>query len=70
MNDIPNIYDASNIILILRYEAVKRRIHQILDWPLSHPETYEKLGIKPPAGLLLHGPSGKTFINFDELISP
>ncbi|CAG8601117.1 9091_t:CDS:2, partial [Paraglomus occultum] len=40
------------------YEAVKRRVHQILDWPLSHPETYEKLGIKPPAGLLLHGPSG------------
>ena len=52
-------YDAYNIILILRYEAIKRRINQILDWPLSHPETYERLGIKPPAGLLLHGPSGK-----------
>jgi 26S proteasome regulatory subunit T2 len=26
--------------------------------PLTHPEYYEEMGIKPPKGVILHGQSG------------
>ncbi|WP_406817266.1 AAA family ATPase [Mycobacterium sp. M23085] len=33
-------------------------------WPLQHPDTFARLGIEPPRGVLLYGPPGcgKTFI--------
>jgi hypothetical protein len=33
-------------------------------WPLQHPETFERLGVDPPRGVLLYGPPGcgKTFV--------
>jgi transitional endoplasmic reticulum ATPase len=33
-------------------------------WPLQHPDTFARLGVDPPRGVLLYGPSGcgKTFI--------
>jgi transitional endoplasmic reticulum ATPase len=41
-----------------------REIREMIEVPLRHPELFEKLGIKPPRGVLLHGPpgTGKTLI--------
>ena len=27
---------------------------------MTHPEYYEEMGIKPPKGVILYGPPGKT----------
>ena len=37
---------------------VKDKLMQAAIWPLLYPETYAKLGITPPRGILLHGPPG------------
>ncbi|RLF99119.1 MAG: AAA family ATPase, partial [Thaumarchaeota archaeon] len=39
-------------------EQVKRRLIEAVEWPLKYPEKFEKLGIKPPKGILLYGPPG------------
>jgi len=41
-----------------------RRIREMIELPLRHPEIFERLGIDPPKGVLLHGPPGcgKTLI--------
>ena len=31
---------------------------QLVEWPLVHPEIYDHLGVEPPRGVLLCGPSG------------
>ncbi|KAG9321616.1 hypothetical protein KVV02_006720 [Mortierella alpina] len=41
------------------YSGVKGRVHQALHWPLTNPETFKRMGVRPPTGLLLYGPSGK-----------
>ena len=40
------------------------KVREMVELPLKHPEIFEKLGIQPPAGVLLHGPpgSGKTLL--------
>jgi transitional endoplasmic reticulum ATPase len=45
-------------------EDVKQQLKETVEWPLTNPEGFERLGIKPPRGLLLYGPpgSGKTLI--------
>jgi len=39
-------------------------IREMIELPLRHPELFERLGIAPPKGVLLHGPpgTGKTLI--------
>ena len=37
---------------------VKENLQEAVEWPLKHPERFTKLGIKPPKGILLHGPPG------------
>jgi transitional endoplasmic reticulum ATPase len=41
-----------------------RRIREMIELPLRFPEAFERLGIRPPKGVLLHGPPGcgKTLI--------
>ncbi|CRL00704.1 CLUMA_CG013961, isoform A [Clunio marinus] len=43
---------------------LKLKLKQIVEWPINHPETFARLGIKPPRGLLMFGPPGcsKTMI--------
>uniref|UniRef100_A0A182NDH8 AAA+ ATPase domain-containing protein n=1 Tax=Anopheles dirus TaxID=7168 RepID=A0A182NDH8_9DIPT len=45
-------------------DELKLKLRQIIDWPIHHPELFERLGIKPPRGLLMFGPPGcsKTMI--------
>ena len=41
-----------------------RKIREMVELPLKHPEIFEQLGIEPPKGVLLHGPpgTGKTLL--------
>lgn len=41
-----------------------RRIREMIELPILHPEIFDKLGINPPNGVLLHGPpgTGKTLL--------
>jgi len=41
-----------------------RMVREMIELPLRHPEIFQKLGIRPPQGLLLFGPpgTGKTLI--------
>ena len=45
-------------------DEVKETLREIIEWPLKSPETFEKMGIKPPTGVLFYGPPGcgKTLI--------
>jgi transitional endoplasmic reticulum ATPase len=42
----------------------KQALTEAVLWPLQHPETFERLGVDPPRGVLLYGPPGcgKTFV--------
>lgn len=41
-----------------------QKIREIIELPMKHPELFDRLGIEPPKGVLLHGPpgTGKTLI--------
>jgi transitional endoplasmic reticulum ATPase len=41
-----------------------KKIREMVEVPLKHPEIFERLGIEPPKGVLLHGPpgTGKTLL--------
>ncbi|GBC69625.1 ATP-dependent zinc metalloprotease FtsH [archaeon HR01] len=38
--------------------TVKQKLIEVVEWPLKYPEKFQKLGIKPPKGILLYGPPG------------
>jgi len=39
-------------------EELKQKLIEAVDWPLSHPKIFERMGINPPRGILLYGPPG------------
>ncbi|MFB6470779.1 MAG: AAA family ATPase, partial [Vulcanisaeta sp. AZ3] len=45
-------------------EEAKRKIRELIELPLRHPEIFRHLGIEPPKGVLLIGPpgTGKTLL--------
>lgn len=45
-------------------QGAVRKVREVVQLPLKHPEIFFQLGIDPPRGVLLHGPSGtgKTLI--------
>ncbi|CAG8756403.1 15719_t:CDS:2, partial [Acaulospora morrowiae] len=47
-----------DIMVYFRYEDLKRKIEKMVKLPLTHSDTYARLGLKPTSGLLLYGPSG------------
>ena len=42
----------------------KQALTEAVLWPLQHPDTFTRLGVDPPRGVLLYGPPGcgKTFV--------
>ncbi len=45
-------------------ESTKQALKEAVEWPLKHRESFERLGIRPPRGILLYGPpgTGKTLL--------
>lgn len=39
-------------------ENVKKKLRQAVEWPVLHRDTFERLGLRPPRGVLLYGPPG------------
>ncbi len=45
-------------------DQVIQRVREMIELPMKHPELFQRLGIDPPKGVLLHGPpgTGKTLL--------
>ncbi|XP_033071077.1 ATPase family protein 2 homolog isoform X2 [Trachypithecus francoisi] len=58
--DVPNVSWSD----IGGLESIKLKLKQAVEWPLKHPESFIRMGIQPPKGVLLYGPPGcsKTMI--------
>ncbi|MCC6022993.1 MAG: CDC48 family AAA ATPase [Desulfurococcaceae archaeon] len=39
-------------------DEVKQQLREVVEWPLKYPESFKRLGIEPPKGVLLYGPPG------------
>ncbi|KAJ3515828.1 hypothetical protein NLJ89_g1506 [Agrocybe chaxingu] len=38
--------------------GVIQKLKEAVEWPLLHPEAFQRLGVRPPKGVLLYGPPG------------
>jgi transitional endoplasmic reticulum ATPase len=38
--------------------AVKHKLQQAIEWPFRYAASFRRLSIRPPRGILLHGPPG------------
>src|SRR5512136_2666747 len=39
-------------------ESVKQELREAVEWPIKTPEIFERMGIRPPKGIMLFGPPG------------
>ena len=39
-------------------KEVQEQLKEMVEWPLEHPDSFKRLGIKPPRGILMFGPPG------------
>ncbi len=39
-------------------DEVKDALKEAVEWPLKNPDSFKRLGVKPPHGILLYGPPG------------
>ncbi|MGO8705056.1 MAG: CDC48 family AAA ATPase [Candidatus Brocadiia bacterium] len=39
-------------------QKVKEQLVESIEWPLKHPDLFQRAGVKPPKGILLAGPPG------------
>ncbi|MFH1630629.1 MAG: CDC48 family AAA ATPase [Candidatus Aenigmatarchaeota archaeon] len=39
-------------------ESTKQLLTETIEWPLKHADSFTRLGIKPPRGVMLYGPPG------------
>lgn len=39
-------------------EEVKQELREAVEWPIKNPEVFERMGIRPPKGIMLFGPPG------------
>jgi SpoVK/Ycf46/Vps4 family AAA+-type ATPase len=37
---------------------IKQRLKEAVEWPFQHPDAFQRMGIRPPRGVLLYGPPG------------
>lgn len=67
--DVSKIEGVSNLVDV-SYEDIGglkdevKKVREMIEIPLKRPELFEKLGIAPPKGVLMHGPpgTGKTLL--------
>jgi len=45
-------------------ESAKQQLQEAVEWPLTRPHVFKKMGIAPPRGILIYGPpgTGKTLL--------
>jgi len=45
-------------------EDVKQELQEAVEWPLKYPQSFKRLGVTPPRGILIYGPpgTGKTLL--------
>ena len=45
-------------------DEIKKDLKEAVEWPITHPEAFKNMGIRPPRGVLLYGPpgTGKTLL--------
>ena len=39
-------------------DSCKQALKEAVEWPLKHPDAFQRMGIRPPKGVLLYGPPG------------
>ncbi|MFW9934726.1 MAG: CDC48 family AAA ATPase [Candidatus Thorarchaeota archaeon] len=52
--EVPNVHWSD----IGGLEVIKHKLQQAVQWPLQHPDSFSRLGVEPPRGVLLYGPPG------------
>ena len=52
--EVPNVHWSD----IGGLEEVKQQLREAVEWPLKYPESFRRIGIRPPKGILLYGPPG------------
>ncbi len=58
--EVPNVKWSS----VGGLDGVKQELIEAVEWPLKYPDSFKRLGVKPPKGILLYGApgTGKTLL--------